>query len=104
LRVASEVRRSLVKTTVCSICLSSHTGSGVSLFGARRAGPAGRDGNTVGTYMCGDLACSLYVRGKKKSPLVTRFTESLSLDEQVDRMRANLDTFLDQVLREKTSA
>ncbi|MEV0403362.1 FBP domain-containing protein [Actinoallomurus sp. NPDC050550] len=103
LRVASETRRSLVKTTVCSLCLTSHAGSGVSLFAARRAGAAGRDGNTVGTYICGDLACPLYVRGKKKSALVTRFTESLSIEEQVDRMRTNLDAFLDEVVREKTT-
>ncbi|WP_433179359.1 FBP domain-containing protein [Actinoallomurus sp. CA-150999] len=103
LRVASENRRSLVKTTVCSLCLTSHAGSGVSLFAARRAGAAGRDGNTVGTYICGDLACPLYVRGKKKSALVTRFTESLSIEEQVDRMRTNLDAFLDEVVREKTT-
>ncbi|GAA4630351.1 FBP domain-containing protein [Actinoallomurus vinaceus] len=103
-RVSSETRRSLAKTTVCSLCLTSHAGSGVSLFVARRAGAAGREGNTVGTYICGDLACPLYVRGKKKSALVTRFTESLSLEEQIDRMRTNLDAFLDEVVREKTRA
>ncbi|GAB3989777.1 FBP domain-containing protein [Actinoallomurus acanthiterrae] len=103
LRVASETRRSLVKTTVCSLCLTSHAGSGVSLFAARRAGAAGREGNTVGKYICGDLACPLYVRGKKKSALVTRFTESLSIEEQIDRMSTNLDAFLDEVVREKTT-
>ncbi|MCO5987886.1 FBP domain-containing protein [Actinoallomurus spadix] len=104
LRVSAEVRRSMVKTTVCSVCLTSHAGSGVSLFVARRAGAAGRDGNTVGTYICGDLACPLYVRGKKKNPLATRYTESLTLEEQVDRMRGNLNTFLDQVAEERLSA
>lgn len=103
LRVASEIRRSLTKTTVCSVCLTSHAGSGVSLFAARRAGAAGRDGNTVGTYICGDLACPLYVRGKKKSELATRFTESLTIEEQVDRMRTNMDAFLDQVAKDRSA-
>ena len=32
---------------------------------AQRTGKAGQQGNTVGTYVCSDLACSLYMRGKK---------------------------------------
>ena len=33
-----------------------------SLFSARRAGQAGRDGNAIGTYICADLACSIIIR------------------------------------------
>src|SRR4051812_12249015 len=36
---------------MCSLCLTSHPGSGVSLMTARRAGQAGRDSNSVGVYM-----------------------------------------------------
>jgi hypothetical protein len=32
------------------------------MFSAPRAGEAGRNGNTVGTYICDDLACSLIIR------------------------------------------
>lgn len=99
MRAPTGVRRSLIKTTVCSICVTSHSGSGVSLFSAAKAGPSGRQGNTVGTYICADLACSLYVRGKKFSELGARFEESLSLDEQVARTLANLGSFLDQVFK-----
>ncbi len=99
MRAPTGVRRSLIKTTVCSICVTGHPGSGVALFAAARAGAAGRQGNSVGTYMCADLACPLYVRGKKVSDLGARFEESLSVDEQIARTMANLEQFLDQVLK-----
>ncbi|MFF2077371.1 FBP domain-containing protein [Kitasatospora sp. NPDC058162] len=92
------VRRSLTKTNVCSLCITAHAGSGVSLLAARRAGASGREGNTVGTYICADLACSLYVRGRKKSAAVTRPDESLPLELQVARTVGNLDAFLAKVL------
>lgn len=99
MRAPTGVRRSLVKTTVCSICLTGHPGSGVSLFSAAKAGPSGRQGNTVGTYICADLACPLYVRGKKFSGLGARYEESLSVEEQIARATANLDAFIDQVFK-----
>ncbi|MFC9327669.1 FBP domain-containing protein [Kitasatospora sp. NPDC057015] len=98
------VRRSLTRTNVCSLCITVHAGSGVSLLTARRAGASGREGNSVGTYMCADLACSLYLRGLKKSALVSRPDESLSLEEQIARTAANVNRFLDQVLGAGVSA
>ncbi|MEU4114658.1 FBP domain-containing protein [Kitasatospora sp. NPDC028055] len=92
------VRRSLTKTNVCSLCITAHAGSGVALLAARRAGASGREGNTVGTYICADLACSLYVRGLKKSAAVTRPDESLPLEQQIARTVGNLDAFLAKVL------
>jgi hypothetical protein len=47
---------------MCLLCQTTQPGDGVSLFTARRAGEAGRNGNTVGTYICADLACSHRVR------------------------------------------
>jgi FBP C-terminal treble-clef zinc-finger len=101
MRVPTNVRRSLIKTTVCSVCLTAHLGSGVSLFTAAKAGAAGRAGNTVGTYMCADLACPLYVRGKKIPDFGPRFEESLSIQEQVARTLANLELFIDQVFKQQ---
>lgn len=99
MRVPTGVRRSLVKTTVCSLCVTAHPGSGVSLFAAPKAGPSGREGNTVGTYICADLACPLYVRGKKVSDLGARFEESMTVGEQIARTMKNLEQFLDQVFK-----
>jgi hypothetical protein len=47
---------------MCSLCHTPQPGHQVSLFTAPRAGEAGRDGNTVGTYICSDLACSILIR------------------------------------------
>ena len=62
------------------------------------AGPRGRQGNTVGTYICADLACPLYLRGKRQPRLRSvRYEESLTLDERLARMSRNLDDFLARV-------
>ncbi|MBT2414095.1 FBP domain-containing protein [Streptomyces sp. ISL-12] len=87
-------RRGVLQRSLCSLCLTTHPRGGVSLMTARKAGPAGREGNSVGLYMCTDLACSLYLRGKKVPENGTRFEESLSLEEQVARTLGNLDAFL----------
>ncbi|MDN0197686.1 FBP domain-containing protein [Streptomyces sp. S.PNR 29] len=90
-------QRGFLHRSMCSLCLTTHPRGGVSLMTARKAGPAGREGNSVGVYMCTDLACSLYVRGKKLPDTGTRFEESLTLDEQIARTTGNLSAFLDKV-------
>jgi FBP C-terminal treble-clef zinc-finger len=81
---------------MCSWCLTTHTGDGVSLMTASKAGREGQQGNSVGAYVCADLECSLYLRGKKDTG--RRFEESLTLAEQVERTTANLAAFLERVL------
>ncbi|MBC6456545.1 FBP domain-containing protein [Actinomadura sp. HBU206391] len=98
LRVPANGPKGAMKTSVCSICLTPHTASGVSLQVAPRVGAAGRRGNTVGAYMCADLACPLYVRGKKTPDLGARYQEALTVEEQVTRALGNLEAFLDKVL------
>ncbi|WP_214414576.1 FBP domain-containing protein [Sphaerisporangium fuscum] len=90
-------QRTQLHRGMCSLCLTTHPGNGVSLMTARRTGEAGRQGNSVGVYMCTDLACSLYVRGKKTPEPGGRFEESLTVEEQIERTRANLFAFLDKV-------
>lgn len=90
-------QRGFLHRSMCSLCLTTHPGGGVSLMTARKAGAAGRDGNSVGLYMCTDLACSLYVRGKKTPEAGGRFEESLTLEEQVARTTGNLSAFLDKL-------
>lgn len=99
LRASTGARRSLLKSSICSICVTPQSGSGIALLVAPRAGAAGRDGNSLGLYVCADLACSLYVRGKKKSALARRFEETLTPQEQNARTVRNLRGFLDQVLQ-----
>ncbi|MFD3501342.1 FBP domain-containing protein [Streptomyces sp. NPDC058678] len=90
-------KRGFLHRSMCSLCLTTHPGGGVSLMTARKAGPAGREGNSVGLYMCTDLACSLYLRGKKALESGSRFEESLTLEEQIVRTRSNLTAFLDKL-------
>ncbi|GGR79878.1 hypothetical protein GCM10010169_25110 [Micromonospora fulviviridis] len=94
LRVAPQTGR--VRRSMCSLCLTTHTGDGVSLMTARKAGRDGRAGNSVGSYLCTDLACSLYLRGKKNAG--RRLDESITLAEKIDRTTANLAAFLQQVV------
>ncbi|MFI6335667.1 FBP domain-containing protein [Streptomyces sp. NPDC050535] len=90
-------QRGFLHRSMCSLCLTTHPGSGVSLMTARKAGVAGREGNSVGIYMCTDLACSLYVRGKKGLESGTRFEESLTVEQQIARTVSNLSAFLEKL-------
>ncbi|MFB7334454.1 FBP domain-containing protein [Streptomyces adustus] len=90
-------QRGILHRSMCSLCLTTHRGGGVSLMTARKAGAAGREGNSVGLYMCTDLACSLYVRGKKSLDSGSRFEESLTEEEQIARTTGNLSAFLDKL-------
>ncbi|MET7854332.1 FBP domain-containing protein [Streptomyces avermitilis] len=90
-------RRGFLHRSMCSLCVTTHPSNGVSLMTARKTGAAGREGNSVGVYMCADLACSLYVRGKKVPESGARFEESLTVEEQIARMVGNLSAFLDKL-------
>ncbi|MER6183627.1 FBP domain-containing protein [Streptomyces sp. NPDC001652] len=89
--------RGFLHRSMCSLCLTTHPGGGVSLMTARKAGAAGREGNSVGLYMCTDMACSLYVRGRKVPQSTLRMEESLTLEEQIARTTDNLSAFIDRV-------
>lgn len=58
---ASEVRLR-PGSAICSLCNTPQPAGQVTMFSAIRAGDAGRAGNSVGTYICADLACSLLIR------------------------------------------
>jgi hypothetical protein len=45
------------RSAMCLLCQAVRTADEVTLFTARRAGEAGRRGDTVGTYMCANLNC-----------------------------------------------
>lgn len=96
LRSGSGGGRGFTARSICTICKTTRTGGGVALMSARRAGESGRNGNTVGQYICADLACSLYVRGKKVSA-GTLLDETLDQDARIVRVRKGLDVFLNRV-------
>ncbi|MCX5381235.1 FBP domain-containing protein [Streptomyces sp. NBC_00091] len=104
LRVPAATRTSAMKSSLCQICLTGHASSGVTLLAAPLAGARGREGNTVGTYICADLACSLYVRGKRQPKLrAGRQEESLTVEERLARLWHNLDAFTARITTKATA-
>jgi hypothetical protein len=87
------------RKAMCAICRAVENSTGVALFTARRAGPAGRAGNTVGTYICAELDCS----AKLRHPTGTVGRSRLGTDEDVQvvatQMLTRLDAFIDAVQR-----
>ncbi|WP_433005859.1 FBP domain-containing protein [Kribbella sp. CA-294648] len=83
-------------TGLCDLCHTAHQLTDVSLFVARRAGAAGKAGNTVGTYICADLACSLYLRGLR-DPEVPQ-GETAGPEIRSERLTERLETFVGRVL------
>ncbi len=98
LRVTSGASRGFTSRSMCSLCLTTHTSGGVALMTARRTGEAGRQGDSAGLYLCADLDCSLYTRGKKQAAGAAPIDESLTPEEKIARTRANLHSFLNKVI------
>jgi hypothetical protein len=82
------------RSTMCSLCLTTHPGAGVTLMtAARRANRS----DSVGIRICADLDCSLYLRGRKSPPSGGRLSETLTVEEKAERLRASLAAFLARV-------
>jgi hypothetical protein len=83
------------RKSMCSLCVTMRSG-GVSLMVAPRAGSRGQHGNTVGTYICADLQCSLSIRGKRPvdGPGIP---ETLSVEDRAARLLTHLQEFLGRV-------
>ncbi|MDT0343939.1 FBP domain-containing protein [Streptomyces litchfieldiae] len=88
------------RKTMCALCVTTHPLGGTALFAARKAGKEGRRGNTVGEYLCRNLACSLYARRKLDPPMI-QMHETLSLDRRIDRVAENLSALVGKVLGEE---
>jgi hypothetical protein len=95
---AADTTMSARTSAMCLLCQSTQSGAEVSLFTARRAGEAGRDGNTVGQYVCADLACSRRVRTDVPPWLRDRDPAEVVV-ERVAELQRRLDTFVGHVLR-----
>jgi FBP C-terminal treble-clef zinc-finger len=86
---AADTRMSARTAAMCLLCQTARTGDGVSLFTAKRMGEAGRNGNTVGTYICADLACAQRVRTdippwlRERDPAEVVAERSVELREKV---------------------
>jgi hypothetical protein len=82
---------------ICSLCNTPQPANQVTMFTAQRAGQAGERGDSVGTYICADLACSLLIRiappqyEMQPSPDVV-------VASRATRLAGRLDAFISRVL------
>ncbi|MEN9620144.1 MAG: hypothetical protein RL499_337 [Actinomycetota bacterium] len=75
---------------MCSLCHTPQPSTQVVMFSAPRGGEAGREGNSIGTYICADLGCSIMIR-------IVPGTSELMLmrDELIARRSAGLQQRLE---------
>lgn len=59
---AAETQMPPGRSAICALCHTQQPAPQVSMFVAPKAGDEGYRGNTVGTYLCADLACSTLIR------------------------------------------
>ncbi|MFT4051118.1 MAG: FBP domain-containing protein [Microbacterium sp.] len=83
------------RAALCNLCHTMQPGNQVVLFTARRAGEAGRRGDSVGTYACADLGCHENVR--LAAPLAPSEMRA-SVDRRIDGTRQRVEAFVDRVL------
>ncbi len=90
------VRSSNARSFMCSICRTMHGQRGVASFTYHSRQGAGY--HTLTDTFCGNLQCSLYVRGLL-SPDVMQFHETISVDRKVERLLTGIDRFLANIVR-----
>ena len=101
LRPAAEAAGAPRRRKVCSWCQDITETADVSMYVARRAGPAGRAGSTVGTLICTDFTCSRNVR-RAPTPMevgaATPEERAYWSQQRVDELRLRSLAFLGHVL------
>lgn len=85
------------RKAMCTICHAVDNSSSIKLFTGRRTGPAGRAGNTIGTYVCADLDCSAQLRHPSAKLGRSRLGSNQNADEVAAQMLVRLDAFIDAI-------
>lgn len=87
------------RRAVCAWCEDVYATDDVSMYVARRAGAAGRNGDTLGTLVCTDFRCSHNVR--RKPTLVEAGQDPAGVvQRRIETLRAHSVRFVREVLRE----
>jgi hypothetical protein len=84
-------------TAMCALCRTTHAPGRVELLVARRPGAAGRNGDTVGTYVCSDLRCAQHVRVERATAAL-RPTPGTDVEERRAGLRERAQQFVQAVL------
>ena len=96
--IALRAGESAVRTAaMCALCRTTHAPGRVELLVARRPGAAGRNGDSVGTYVCGDLACARHIRVEKATAAL-RPTPGTDVEERRAGLRERAQEFVRAVL------
>ncbi|WP_431247477.1 FBP domain-containing protein [Leifsonia xyli] len=80
----------------CSWCEDVHLPNDVVFFIAKRAGKAGRNGNTLGTLVCSAFECSANVRRRPPTAYVG-FDVEAARQHRIDALREHVDAFIRRV-------
>jgi hypothetical protein len=76
----------------CSWCEDVTLPNEVVFFSAKRVGPAGRNGGTVGTLVCEHFECSANAR-RPMPPAYLGFDVKAARDRRIASLRANVQNF-----------
>lgn len=76
----------------CSWCVDVQLPNDVVMFTAKRAGDAGRRGDTVGTLVCAEFQCSVNVRKRPPSAYLG-FDVEAARQRRIEALRANVAGF-----------
>ncbi|MET1052337.1 MAG: FBP domain-containing protein [Mycetocola sp.] len=81
---------------LCSWCQDITLDDDVVFYGVKRAGAAGRKGNTIGTLVCADFGCS---RNARKLPAVAYlgFDVHAAREKQIAGLQERVRRFIDDV-------
>ncbi len=77
---------------MCALCHTQQPSPQVRMFTALRAGEPGRNGNSLGTYMCDDLGCSMLIR-------VARFDGAAPLEARSEGLLRRVSSFTADVMK-----
>lgn len=84
-------------SAMCSLCQMPQPGGQVALFAAPRSGEAGRNGDTVGMYICADLGCSAIIR-IAPPPAPMQIAPEEIVQRRIVGLRERLESFTATVL------
>jgi hypothetical protein len=81
----------------CSWCEDVTLRNDVQFFSARKAGAAGRNGDTIGTLACAEFGCSHTVR-RLPSLAYEGFDREAAREQHIERLGENIRAFLRSVV------
>lgn len=99
-RLTTAPRSGPRRRTLCAWCRDVVVAEDVTMYVARRAGSAGRRGNTIGTLICTEFGCNANVRRRPTLSEVGSSDERdriMLIDRRIQVLRERSSDFVSQV-------